>query len=177
VETGLVVVGGADSSLRLSRRKKKLESLTQVPYLPTYRCTLYWLTSLTWVTDPVLDLHQDHVGSGPSFVGSGSTIFLTFGSPDNFFRLKKHKLYEGRIRKVFILVWIRFSFRSIALCAVLFVALFPPVHFLFNSHYSSVGDRIWIRMFLDLLDTDPDLSVRGMDPDPSIIKKNLPKKP
>jgi hypothetical protein len=31
VETGLVVVGGADSSLRLSRRKKKLESLTQVP--------------------------------------------------------------------------------------------------------------------------------------------------
>ncbi len=32
VETGLVVVGGADSSLRLSRRKKKLESLTQVAY-------------------------------------------------------------------------------------------------------------------------------------------------
>ena len=29
VETGLVVVGGADSTLRLSRRKKKAEFLTQ----------------------------------------------------------------------------------------------------------------------------------------------------
>jgi hypothetical protein len=29
VETGLVVVGGADSTLRISRRKKKAEALTQ----------------------------------------------------------------------------------------------------------------------------------------------------
>jgi hypothetical protein len=73
------------------------------------------------------------------------------------------------------MIWIRSSFGSIALCAVLFMALFPPVHFLFNSLYSSVGDRIWICMFLDLLDTDPDPSVRGTDSDPSIIKKKLSK--
>jgi hypothetical protein len=33
--------------------------------------------------------------------------------------------------------------------------------------------RIRIHMFLDLLDLNPDPSVRGMDLDPSIIKKNL----
>jgi hypothetical protein len=53
------------------------------------------------------------------------------------------------------------------------------------SNYSSHTDqmfnavlriRIWIRilqihMFLGLLDPDPDPLVRGMDPDPSIIKQ------
>ncbi len=29
----------------------------------------------------------------------------------------------------------------------------------------------WIRKFLELLDPDPDLLVRGTDPDPSIIKQ------
>ncbi len=45
METGLVVVGGADSSLRLSRRKKKLESLTQVP-VPTV--PLHQIIVKTW---------------------------------------------------------------------------------------------------------------------------------
>jgi hypothetical protein len=37
--------------------------------------------------------------------------------------------------------------------------------------FSSVAEPIRIHVFLGLLDPDPDPLVRGMDPDPSIIKQ------
>jgi hypothetical protein len=100
VETGLVVVGGADSSLRLSRRKKKLESLTQVPYPPSgshaarrssspshrYRTVPLHLLSVFISglgSDPDLELHLE------LFAGSESIRFLDLRIRiHNFFRLK-----------------------------------------------------------------------------------------
>jgi hypothetical protein len=45
---------------------------------------------------------------------------------------------------------------------------------LLRSYYELLKSvlRIRIRMFLCLLDPDPDPLVRGTDPDPSIIKQN-----
>jgi hypothetical protein len=42
----------------------------------------------------------------------------------------------------------------------------------YSAFFPSLRIRIRrIRMFFDLLDPDPDPLVRGMDPDPSIIKQ------